>query len=159
MPWSMKIKYRLVEIINFFVFPLVLAYWFIFRPKSFGAVCVIRCGDEILLAKHSYGQKRWGLPGGTIKKRETPREAIIREVREEVGIKLDKVEEMGSFIDRAYYMYDTVYWFIAEVENKNFGSDTIEITEVKWFKLNSLPGPLGPVSRKAISLYKNEKRY
>lgn len=38
-----------------------------------------------------------GLPGGRIKKAESPREALLREVEEEVGIKLDTVGlELGT---------------------------------------------------------------
>ncbi|MFC4337632.1 NUDIX domain-containing protein [Salininema proteolyticum] len=44
---------------------------------------------EFLVVRHSYGRSRrfWGLPGGGYKPaRETPEEAVSREVREELGL-------------------------------------------------------------------------
>src|SRR5579862_68606 len=41
--------------------------------------------NQILLVKHTY-QSHWYIPGGGIKKNESPRLALLRELKEEVGI-------------------------------------------------------------------------
>lgn len=150
-----KHRQNLISVVNFFIFPLVLTYWFIFRPKYYGAVCVIKSGNEILLAKHSYGRKRWGLPGGSLKKRETPRDGIIREIHEEVGVRPKEIVEGGRFTEITSYVHNVVYWFIADVDSKDFFSDNNEITQAKWFNIDNLPTELGPISKRAIDLYKH----
>jgi 8-oxo-dGTP diphosphatase len=42
--------------------------------------------SEILLLRQTYGDKRWGLPGGGVEPGETIHEAIIRECTEEIGV-------------------------------------------------------------------------
>src|SRR3989344_2258133 len=42
---------------------------------------------EILVVKPSY-KDRWSIPGGVVEKNESPRNACIRETKEEVGITL-----------------------------------------------------------------------
>ena len=54
-------------------------WWFVRRPTTRGVKCVLTCGDEILLVRHTYGRTdRWELPGGGVKRREEPRAAASR---------------------------------------------------------------------------------
>lgn len=57
-------------------------------PKvSMGAVAVIQdVRGRILLAHHTYRQRAWGLPGGLVNRHEQPAEAVMRELREELGV-------------------------------------------------------------------------
>lgn len=48
----------------------------IFNPKG-----------ELLIVKPSY-KNHWSIPGGVVDKNESPRKACLREVKEEVGIRL-----------------------------------------------------------------------
>jgi len=52
-----------------------------------GANAVIVCQDKILLEKRR-DCDLWGLVGGGVKKRETPLQAIVREVYEELGVRI-----------------------------------------------------------------------
>jgi ADP-ribose pyrophosphatase YjhB (NUDIX family) len=56
-----------------------------------GAICVVRRGDQVLLAQRSKGGYigRWGFPGGHVERGETVIEAAIRELREETGVVAD----------------------------------------------------------------------
>lgn len=47
---------------------------------------------ELFLLKMTYGGNKWGTLGGMIDPGETPKEAAIREVREEIGINLEKTK-------------------------------------------------------------------
>ena len=40
----------------------------------------------VLIATEKYGQRRWSLPKGHLKKGETREQAAVREVREETGL-------------------------------------------------------------------------
>lgn len=59
-----------------------------FKPKLEIAALYIEDGDRILLLHRqemkSQGNK-WGIPGGKVKKKETPLAAVIREIQEETG--------------------------------------------------------------------------
>lgn len=54
-----------------------------------GANAIITCGGKLLLEKRR-DSDTWGLVGGGCKKYETGREAIAREVYEELGIRVHK---------------------------------------------------------------------
>src|SRR5260370_35968593 len=55
---------------------------------------------EVLLLKHLFRPgSGWGLPGGFIEAGEQPREALRRELREEIGLEL---EELQIFETRAF---------------------------------------------------------
>ena len=54
-----------------------------------GANAIITCGDKLLLEKRR-DCDLWGLVGGGVKNYETPLQAIVREVYEELGVRVDK---------------------------------------------------------------------
>ena len=47
--------------------------------------------NEILIVKPSY-KNNWEVPGGVVEENESPLQACIREVREELGFKMDTIE-------------------------------------------------------------------
>ena len=54
-----------------------------------GANAIITCRGKLLLEKRR-DSDTWGLVGGGVKKYEEPIDAIVREVREELGIRIPK---------------------------------------------------------------------
>ena len=54
-----------------------------------GANAIITCNGKILLEKRR-DCDMWGLVGGGVKKYETPLQAIVREIKEELGLKFDE---------------------------------------------------------------------
>ena len=58
-------------------------------PAHLGANAIITCKGKILLEKR-WDSDIWGLVGGGCKKTETGREAIAREVYEELGLRIRK---------------------------------------------------------------------
>ena len=78
----------MISIIYKFIYSLLKIYWFIFRPKTQGVICLILSGDELLLIRHTYGHSAWTLSGGGFKKHETKEEAVKREVKEELGLNI-----------------------------------------------------------------------
>ena len=63
--------------------------------------CILRSGDRFLLVVHrrsrSPGLPRWGLPGGHIERREAFEETARRELRQELGIVLGPLHEIGDY--------------------------------------------------------------
>ena len=54
------------------------------KQMAAGAVCSNRTG-ELLLVKPTY-RDHWSIPGGVVENGESPRQACVREVREEIGL-------------------------------------------------------------------------
>jgi len=62
--------------------------------KCVGAVIYNDEGKIFLMASPKW--KKWLVPGGKIEESETEEEALIREVREEMDIELDKIFKFGE---------------------------------------------------------------
>lgn len=58
-------------------------------PARLGANAVITCNGKLLLEKRRDSDV-WGLVGGGVKKYETELQAIVREVYEELGVRIPK---------------------------------------------------------------------
>lgn len=144
-----------IKLLTPFLIIAARVYWYIFKPKTFGAKVVITNNGSVLLVKTTYGYKLT-LPGGGIKKGELPKDAAKREVSEELGLTLHNVRSLGSIVSTAEYKVDTVYAFHAEIADRNITIDTIEIEYVEWQPLETLVNA-GPVTLELINLYKNKK--
>lgn len=58
-------------------------------PAHLGANAIITCDGKLLLERRR-DSDTWGLVGGGVKKTETALEAMVRETREELGLRLPK---------------------------------------------------------------------
>ncbi len=87
-----------------------------FHPKIEVAGCYCEYENKILLLKrapHKLQGMTWGIPGGKLESEETPVEGVIREVFEEIGLKIDasKLSEIDtlyvrrSSIDYIFYRF------------------------------------------------------
>lgn len=81
------------------------------EKRMASAVVMCECEDRLLIVKATY-KPHWSLPGGIIDQHETPRQAAVREVAEEVGIALDPdALEFVMVIDRISSIAQT-YQFV-----------------------------------------------
>jgi 8-oxo-dGTP diphosphatase len=81
---------------------------------------------------------KWCLPGGHIEKYETARSAIIREVKEEVGVDFD-ASFFGYFdeIIPEDNIHAVVLIFDGEFRG-NPAAQTREVSEIKWFSFEKI---------------------
>jgi 8-oxo-dGTP diphosphatase len=95
------------------------------------------------------GKLLWAFPGGGIEDGETPEQAAVREVAEEVALEVKGVRVLGARIhpqtgaDMTYVVCETV---AGEARVK----DAEELAEVAWITLEEIPayvpwGLFGPV--------------
>ena len=77
------------------------------RPIVIVAACVlVRTDGRVLLARRPAGRPLaglWEFPGGKIEKTEEPEAALIRELKEELGIDVDRADlKPLTFVSHAY---------------------------------------------------------
>ena len=109
------------------------------------AVFFVNDNKELLLQKRSpnkrFSPNKWGLCAGHVDSGETPEKTALREIKEELGIKLSPGDlrmleerdvlklESNSRLTRMYYV----------IYNKNdFTIQTEELSEVKWFNIDDV---------------------
>ena len=127
------------------------AYWFVFRPQIDGVKCAITQGDAVLLVRHTYGKPVWDLPGGTVRRRELPRDAARREMREELGRRIEDWEDLGELYVNTSHHHDNLHLFHAEIPDRHIDLDLSELAEATWFPLDSLPPDLGRYVRPILA--------
>lgn len=93
-----------------------------------------------------YGRLRWSLPKGHIEAGETRETAAIREVREETGIVGRVVASLGAidywFVAERRRIHKTVHHFLLVAEGGQLSDADIEVTEVAWVPIESIPDRL-----------------
>lgn len=68
------------------------------------AAAIIVNGGKILIAQRAENQNlagKWEFPGGKVESGETPEECLVREIKEELGIKI----EVDKFFAESIYRY------------------------------------------------------
>jgi 8-oxo-dGTP diphosphatase len=104
-----------------------------------GAVITDNQG-RVLLLKHRFRPGTgWGMPGGFMQEGEQPAEALRRELREEIGLEVEKVELLITRAFKVPRQVEIVFTAraIGDTNELNF-----EIQKAAWFFLNELPGGL-----------------
>jgi ADP-ribose pyrophosphatase YjhB (NUDIX family) len=148
-----KIKRLYINLIHH----LLKLWWFLTRPEGRGVKVLLKHGDEILLARHSYGHRLWTIPGGGVKKAEDFAIAGRREITEEMGITVNNLVRIGSYNSDYEYKKVTVECFVAEVDTKTVTPDDFEIAEVGWFPITSLPTDRASSVDRIIKFYENQQ--
>ncbi|MEH7886018.1 NUDIX hydrolase [Bacillus sp. JJ1609] len=124
------------------------------------AVGVMNETGELLLQKRRDGL--WGVPGGFIELGESTEEAGRREVIEETGIEIGKLDLVGVFSGEQHYVklpngdefYPvTIAYVTNEIKGGILNPDGKETTEAKFFKVNELPEELNPLIKNLIKQY------
>jgi len=134
---------------------VVRHYWRRWRKAPIAGVSVIitNLGGDVLLLKHSYGPEVWGLPGGGLNSGEDPEAAARREVREELGIDLARIEAVGRIEEELSGSPHTAHLFTATT-NQHPCPDGREVVEARFFPSHSLPEPLGRITRARIDAWR-----
>ena len=107
-----------------------------------GTLCfVVRDGEVLLIEKRrGLGEGWYNGPGGKLEDGETPRECVVREVREEVGIDVDfpaleRAGELAFFLDGGKRIHCHVF------RTDRFDGDPTPSAEARpeWFPVDGVP--------------------
>lgn len=117
--------------------------WFdVFQKRVSSATMILENeAGEALIVKANY-KAHWTFPGGMIDKGETPLQAAVREVHEEVGIAVDPASvEFVAIVDRKSSFLET-YQFIfkASLSDAMFGHIHLQASEIDEYVLIDRPG-------------------
>ena len=130
-----------------------------------GVGLIILKGNKVLMSqrRNSHGSGSFAGPGGNIEYMESPKEAVLRELKEECGDSLS-VSDPELLCVVHWEEYKPVHYigfgFIA-----NYLESKAEITEPEkfesweWYDLDNLPQPLFGVMESYIRAYNTNSNY
>ena len=99
---------------------------------------VIRDHDRIFTTQRGYGDQKggWEFPGGKMELGETPQEALVREIKEELDTEIE-VEELIDTVEYDYPKFHlTMHCFFCSVKQGNLVLKEHEAA--KWLTLETL---------------------
>ncbi len=134
---------------------LLRASWKVRRPRSLGVKVIATYDRQVILVRHHYGDRRWMLPGGGIKRNESIHECMRRELREETGLDIgvlaDEAMIAGVFESTAENKHDIVIVTRIDLLSEPALTACHEIAEVTLAPLDGLPGDLSPSARALLT--------
>jgi ADP-ribose pyrophosphatase YjhB (NUDIX family) len=95
------------------------------------ASAFIICKGKILWVMSQTTKDKWAPPGGKIGRKETPREATMREVKEEVGLEIKIDRKIGTYLYHTRYKEYKIDCFLASTEITDLKLNN-EIISSKW---------------------------
>ena len=130
------------------------AYWFFRRPVTKGARAIaITPGGRIILIRHSY-IPGWHLPGGGCRAGEEARAAVLRELREEIGlISHGGVEFLAEYAHVIDFKDDRVSLFVA-TDVVYAAGRSLEVDEVMEFPMDDLPPGVSAPTRRRLAEFR-----
>ena len=101
-------------------------------------VIVYRDDGRILLVRGRFSRQEWTLPGGGVDRNESYEQAAVREVLEEIGLKIHNLRYLGKANSHESYAKFSVRVFAAHTSDCDIKCN-FEIMEARWFNRDHLP--------------------
>ena len=121
------------------------------RPHHIIAAGIIRRGDRVLIARrHENGLLGglWEFPGGKVEDGETPEQAVRREIREELAVRV-RVDDLFMTLDHQYSHFTiTLHAFLCTYLSGQ--PKALGCAEWRWVPMSELNEFAFPAANKAI---------
>ena len=112
-------------------FRLLIAVKTALAPTALGVTgVVLDSGGRVLLVRHSY-MPGWQLPGGGVDRNEPPRSAVLRELREEVGLTGGEAAFFGLYTRAAGWATNVIALYRITGAEVAF-RPSLELREICW---------------------------
>jgi len=131
--------------------------WLVTRPITLGVRALLIKDGGVVLVRPIY-QEGWYLPGGSVKRKETPEQAARREASEEAGAEVGLMSLWGIYTQFIEHKNDHVMVFFSDDFSLEEQHD-YEIERVETFRLDALPDDIQPGSRRRIEEYLQGKMH
>ncbi|SFA92161.1 ADP-ribose pyrophosphatase YjhB, NUDIX family [Amycolatopsis marina] len=132
------------------------------RPLILPGTSVVLVDDagRILLVRRT-DTGDWGLPGGFMDPGESFEDTGRREVREEIGLEIDKLELLGVFSGPEYYyryphgdeVFNVTVAYTARPSTGEIEPDHTEVGEVRFFEPTELPADILAPEKPIVERY------
>jgi 8-oxo-dGTP pyrophosphatase MutT (NUDIX family) len=132
-------------------YQLLKTGWFLRRPRTFGAHALALTPERrLILVKLRYASG-WRLPGGGRNVGEDPRDAVLRELREEIGMTSHGAIRVSHEVEQPVdFKQDLASLLI--VEDVRYSPRwSWEVERIVEAPLDDLPDDLAPVTRSWIA--------
>ena len=117
---------------------VILLIFRIVPKKDRVRVIIYHDDGDILLVKNRFSRQKWALPGGGAKHNESYEQAAVREVLEEIGLKIHNLRYLGKANSHESYAKFSVRVFAAHASDYDIKCN-FEIMEARWLNINYLP--------------------
>ena len=102
-------------------------------PKRVSAV-IIKKEKVLLIYRINKGRKYWVFPGGRVEKGETPKNAIIREVKEETNLDVECLEYTLDYLDENNFAHPVFYCKVGKGKLEFTGPEIKFRTKDNWYE-------------------------
>jgi 8-oxo-dGTP diphosphatase len=144
---------RLFQLGYICAYRLMRLSWAIRRPVTHGALVALWNDGEVLLVKNSYVRYH-SLPGGYLRRGETARQAAVRELAEEIGVRARPDDLRPSIEEQVEWEFkrDHVTIFELEVASRpTVRIDNREVVDARFYSpAQALALDLFPLLRRSI---------
>ncbi|MFL6730386.1 MAG: NUDIX domain-containing protein [Sphingomicrobium sp.] len=125
--------------------------WLVRRPRTFGAHALALTPErKVILVKLRYASG-WRLPGGGRAEQEPPRDAVLRELREEIGMTAHGAVRLAAELDQPIdFKQDLASLLIVE-DVRHAPRWSWEVEHICEAPLDDLPEGIAPVAKAWIA--------
>ena len=114
---------------------------YVYTPGKYNLIVtatILNSKNEILISKRAENKKfglMWELPGGAVRAGETSLEGILREVKEEIGIKFTKKEAILLKELKREKDFKDIWLFKRDVKDEEIKFADGEVIDTKWVSI------------------------
>ncbi|MGZ2410876.1 8-oxo-dGTP pyrophosphatase MutT (NUDIX family) [Sphingomonas sp. F9_3S_D5_B_2] len=126
--------------------------WFLRRPRTFGAHAVALTPEgKVILVRLRYATG-WRVPGGGRKAREDPEQAVLRELREEIGMTAHGAVQLACELEESTdFKRDLAALFIVRDVRYRPHRWSWEVEQVMEVPVTALPEDMSPLAKRWIA--------
>jgi 8-oxo-dGTP pyrophosphatase MutT (NUDIX family) len=124
--------------------------WLVRRPRTFGAHALVLTSErKVVLVRLRYAPG-WRLPGGGRDEHEDPRDAVLRELREEIGMTSHGRIRLAAELEQQPYFKRDLAVLVVEDVRYSPPRWSWEVERIIEASIDDLPAGLAPIAAEWI---------
>jgi len=109
------------------------------EERRYGAIGVVKRKGKYLViqrAEHIRAGGKYCFPGGTIEEGESPKETVVRELQEELGVIVEPVREIWTSL--TYWNVHLTFWHVRLSPGSKIKIDPTEVQWAGWLSMEEM---------------------